>query len=136
MTSSPRIVIDNNVLISRLLLPGSVPGRAVRKAIDTAQVLVSEDTLAELAIVLARSKFDPYLTIGDRQEFMRLFGRVAERVPITYKAHACRDRKDNNVLEVAVNGRADLIITGDHDLLALRVFQEIPIITPSEYLRT
>jgi predicted nucleic acid-binding protein len=58
-------------------------------------------------------------------------GRVTERVPITYIVHACRDRKDNMILEVAVNGRADLIITGDQkNLLTLGTFQTIPIITP------
>jgi putative PIN family toxin of toxin-antitoxin system len=134
MTTSPRIVIDNNVLISRLLLPGSVPGRAVRKAVDTGQLLVSDSTLTELANVLARQKFDAYVTISDRQEFIRLLGRIAERIPITYTVHACRDPKDNMILEVAVNGRADLIITGDQDLLALDVFQEVPIVTPASFL--
>jgi putative PIN family toxin of toxin-antitoxin system len=130
----PRIVVDNNVLISRLLLPASVPGRAVRKAIDSGQLLVSDATLTELATVLARPKFDPYVTIGDRQEFIRLLGRVAERIPITYTIHACRDPKDNMILELAVNGRADLIVTGDQDLLALNAVREIPIITPVTYL--
>lgn len=134
MTTRPRIVIDNNVLISRLLLPGSVPGRAVRKAVDAGQLLVSDATLAELAAVLARPKFDPYITIADRQEFIRLLGRIAERIPITYTVHACRDPKDNMILEVAVNGHADLILTGDQDLLTLRTFQEIPITSPSSYI--
>jgi putative PIN family toxin of toxin-antitoxin system len=112
----------------------SIPGEAVRKAIDTSQLLVSDATLFELATVLARPKFDPYITIGDRQEFIRLVGRVAERIPITYAVHACRDRKDNMILEVAVNGNADLIVTGDQDLLTLHVIQSIPIITPASYL--
>ncbi len=134
MNRPPRIVVDNNVLISRLLLPASVPGRAVRKAIDSGQLLVSDATLTELATVLARPKFDPYVTIGDRQEFIRLLGRVAERIPITYTIHACRDPKDNMILELAVNGQADLIVTGDQDLLALNAVREIPIITPVIYL--
>jgi putative PIN family toxin of toxin-antitoxin system len=134
MTSSHRIVVDTNVLVSRLLLPGSTPGRAVRKAVDTGQLLISDAAMAELAAVLARSKFDPYVTIGDRQEFIRLLGRVAERVPITYTVHVCRDPKDNMLLELAVNGSADLIVTGDQDLLVLHVYQDIPIITPAAYV--
>jgi uncharacterized protein len=134
MTSSHRVVVDTNVLVSRLLLPGSIPGQAVRKAVDTGQLLISDDMMAELAAVLSRSKFDPYVTIGDRQEFIRLLGRVAERIPITYTVHACRDPKDNMLLELAVNGSADLIVTGDQDLLVLRVYQEIPIITPAAYV--
>ena len=134
MTSPQRIVVDTNALVSRLLLPDSVPGQAVRKAVDTGQLLVSESTLVELADVLARPKFDRYLTIKDRQQFLRLLGRVAELVPIVYRVKACRDSTDDKFLELAVNGEADLIMTGDDDLLALDPFQDIPIVAPAAYL--
>jgi uncharacterized protein len=130
-----RVVIDNNALISRLLLPVSVPGRAVRKAVDTGRLLVSEPVLAELADVLGRPKFDPYVSLEDRQQFLRLLGRIAEMVPISYTVHACRDPRDDKFLELAVNGSADVIITGDRDLLALNPFRNIPIITPAEFLK-
>ncbi len=83
-----------------------------------------------------RPKFDRYISISNRQEFIRLPGRVAEMVPITYTIRACRDPKDDKILEVAVNGSANLIITGDSDLLALHPFQDIAIVSPSSYLRT
>ncbi len=130
-----RVVIDNNALISRLLLPASVPARAVRKAVETAQLLVSEPLLTELADVLSREKFDPYISLGDRQQFLRLLGRVAEVVPITYTIRACRDPKDDMLLELAVNGSADVVVTGDKDLLALNPFRGIPILTPARYLK-
>ena len=101
-----RIVADTNVLISRLLLPESVPGRAVRKAVDESQLLVSEATMDELAGVLGRAKFDPYLSIAERQAFLRLLGRIAEMVPIVRVVRACRDPRDDKFLEAAVNGRA------------------------------
>jgi uncharacterized protein len=134
MADRARVVVDNNALVSRLLIPASVPGRAVRKAVDEARLLVSEATLEELADVLARPKFDPYVGIADRQEFLRLLGRVAELVPITFTVRACRDPKDDKFLELAINGRADLIVTGDRDLLELNPFRGIPIMTPAEYL--
>ena len=84
MVPRERIVVDNNALVSRLLLPDSAPARAVRKAVDNGQLLVSEATLTELADVLARAKFDRYVTIEDRQQFLKLLGSVAELVPITY----------------------------------------------------
>ena len=129
-----RIVVDTNALISRLLLPRSAPGKAVRQAIDAGQVLVSEATLAELADVLARSKFASYVSIEDRQQFIRLLGRVAEMAPITHMIRACRDSKDDKFLEVAVNGAASVIITGDKDLLFLNPFRKIAIVTPAQYL--
>jgi uncharacterized protein len=129
-----RIVVDTNVLISRLLLPWSVSGRAVRKAVEVGQLLVSTATMEELAGVLGRAKFDPYLTVADRQEFIRLLGRIAELVPIVRAVRACRDPGDDKFLEAAVNGAADLILTGDRDLQQLHPFMGIAILGPAAYL--
>lgn len=134
MKTRERLVVDTNALISRLLLPRSVAGRAVRKAVDEGRLLVSEPTLTELAEVLSRSKFDAYVSIEDRQTFMRLLGQAAELVPIARRVRVCRDPKDDMFLEVALNGEADLVITGDRDLLVLNPFQNIPIIAPAAYL--
>ncbi len=135
MRTRQRIVGDTNALVSRLLLPASVPGQAVRKAVDNGILLVSEATMNELADVLARPKFDRYITLEDRQQFLRLLGRLAEFVPIVYPVHACRDPKDNKFLEVALNGNAELIITGDADLLALHPWERIAIVSPADYLK-
>lgn len=134
MKDRQRLVLDTNVLISRLLLPGSVPAQAARKAVDSGQLLISEATMLELVEVLGRPKFDRYIAIEDRQQFLRLLGRIAELVPIVHTVHACRDPKDDKFLEAAVNGNAGLIITGDADLLALYPFQNIAILTPAAYL--
>ena len=53
---------------------------------------------------------------------------IAELVPITERIAACRDPTDDKFLELAVSGRADLIVTGDADLLTLNPFRSIPII--------
>ena len=135
MRPRERIVADVNVLISRLLLPSSVPGQAVRKAVDSGLLLVSEATMNELADVLARPKFDRYVSLGDRRQFLRLLGRLAEFVPVVYPVRACRDPLDDKFLEVALNGKADLILTGDADLLALDPWRGIEIVSPADYLR-
>lgn len=135
MEARERIVADSNALVSRLLLPVSVPGRAVHKAVDHGVLLVSDATMNELADVLARPKFDRYISLEDRQQFLRLLGRLAEFVPIVYPVRACRDPNDDKFLEVAVNGRADLILTGDADLLALHPWQGIAILSPAKYLK-
>src|SRR4051794_29826628 len=135
MSERRRIVVDTNTLVSRLLLPRSVPAQAVRKAADKGRLLVSDATMAGLAEVLARAKFAPYVSVEERQRFLRLLGRIAELVPILHRVQACRDPKDDKFLEVAVNGAADLIVSGDGDLLDLVEFQGIPIITAAAYLR-
>ena len=86
-----RVVVDTNVLISRLLAPHGTAGRAVRHAVDTAQLLISRAMIEELAEVVSRPKFDPYLTIEERQTFVRLLGRIAELVPVVGEVRACRD---------------------------------------------
>lgn len=130
-----RVVLDSNLLVSGLLLPGSVPGQAFDRAIHTGEILISEAMLNELADVLSRPKFNRYVSIKDREEFLRLLSRVANIVPITYTIHACRDPKDDAVLEVAVNGEAHRIVTGDRDLLSLNPFRGIPIVTPAKYIK-
>ncbi len=115
-------------------MPDSVPARAVRKAVAEARLLVSDATLVELADGLSRAKFDPYVSIADRQQFLRLLGRITEMVPVVHTIRACRDPRDDKFLELAVNGEADIIVTGDDDLLVLDPFRDIPIITPAAYL--
>jgi putative PIN family toxin of toxin-antitoxin system len=129
-----RVVVDTNVLVSRLLLARSVAASAVRKAVDRGQLLASEATLEELSEVLSRRSLNPYVSVKDRQEFIRLLGRIVELVPITMRIQACRDPKDDKFLELAVNGSADLIVTGDKDLLVLDPFRGISIIRPARYI--
>jgi len=136
VSDTPRLVFDTNTLISHLLIPSSLPAKAVAKGLREGQIIVSDDSLGELAEVLSRHKFDRYISFQDRQEFFRYFGRVVERIPIIRTVKACRDPKDDKILELAVNGRASCIITGDRDLLALHPFQSIPITTPARYLNT
>lgn len=133
---SARIVIDTGVLVSQLLLANSLPAEAVRKAIENGRLLVSKATLMELADVLGRSKFDAYVSLADRQQFIRRLGRIAEVVPILRQIKACRDPDDDKFLDVAVNGDADLIVSSDQDLLTLHPFMGIPILTPADYLKT
>lgn len=134
MKDRQRVVLDTNVLISRLLLPDSIPGKAVRLAIDRSQLLLSDAALEELADVLARPKFDRYVTSAQRQEFIRLLGRIAEMIPIIHSIRECRDPRDNKFLELAVNGDANLVVSGDRDLLALHPFRDVAILTPADYL--
>jgi putative PIN family toxin of toxin-antitoxin system len=136
MSDRPRIVVDTNALISRLLLPASVAGRAVRRAIEEGQLLVSEAGMLELAEVLSRRKFDRYVSREERKQFLHLLGGIVELVPIVMTVRACRDPKDDKFLEVAVNGEANLVITGDRGLLALHPFRGITIMSPGHYLES
>jgi len=138
MIEEHRLVLDTNTLISRVLMPGGVAGRAVDKALSEGLPLVSEETMAELVRVLNRSKFDRYVSIEDRQQFIRLLGGIVRMVPIRHRIAVCRDPKDDMFLHVALNGEARTLITGDQDLLVLHESFErkhgLRIVSPSDYL--
>ena len=135
MRTRQGIVIDTNVFVSRLLLPESLPAKAVRKARREGRLLVSEATMDELADVLARPRLDRYVSLKDRKQYLREVGRIVKLIPIIQIVRECRDPRDDKFLEVTLNGRADVIITGDADLLALRPWREIEILTPGGYLK-
>nr|VFJ77589.1 MAG: putative toxin-antitoxin system toxin component, PIN family [Candidatus Kentron sp. FW] len=116
-----------------MLTPGGVAAKAVDHVLASGILLVSEDTMNELARVLDRPKFDSYISREDRRRFIELLGGVARIVPVARKVHACRDPKDDMFLNVALNGEAKAIITGDGDLLALDPFHGMRIITPAEF---
>ncbi|MSP02209.1 MAG: putative toxin-antitoxin system toxin component, PIN family [Acetobacteraceae bacterium] len=73
-------------------------------------------------------KIAPFFLDRVRQVFA-----AAELVIVTEAVTECRDPMDDKFLELAVNGRADPIITGDTDLLVLNPFRGIPIITPAAF---
>lgn len=129
-----RLVLDTNTWVSRLLLPGSVTALAVDRALTLGRLLVSEATLEELADVLARPKFDRYVSRADRREFIHQLASIVEIVPVLRRIQACRDPRDDCFLELAVNGQASHIISGDKDLLVLDPFMQVRILTPAGFL--
>lgn len=135
MKNTNSIVLDTNILISYLLAPKSIPAMAVKKALHENEIVVSDETLNEIADVLSRKKFDKYISAQDRQEFFRKLAIIARNIPIINKIKACRDAKDDKFLELAVNANAKIIITGDSDLLELNPFQGIQIIKPAQYIK-
>jgi putative PIN family toxin of toxin-antitoxin system len=135
MTREPRVVIDTNVLVSFFLRRGSTPWRAVRDVLECGELLVSDDTFAELEEVLRRPKFDRYVARAIREQFLTALPEFATQVAIAEPIAACRDPQDDEFLEAAVNGRPDFLVTGDRDLLAMRTFRSVAIVSPSRHLR-
>ena len=130
-----RTVFDTNAIVSALLFNDSPPGRALIHALDTGTILVYAALAQELQDVLNRPRFDRYVTREERDEFLMAFMREAELVEITETVEASRDPKDDQILELAVSGNADCIVTGDDDLLTLNPFRGVAIITPADFLR-
>ncbi|MGI9289481.1 MAG: putative toxin-antitoxin system toxin component, PIN family [Pseudomonadales bacterium] len=129
-----RVVIDTNAWVSRLLIADSVPAKAVDKALAQTDVVVSEATMEELADVLSRDKWDRYVSLEDRQAFIRRLLHVTTMVPVLSEITDCRDPKDNQFLALALDAEADCIVSGDKDLLVLQPWRGIEIVTPADFL--
>lgn len=130
-----RVVFDTNVIISALLFSGSAPARAFTRTLNRGTILVSNELVGELTGVLQRDKFDRYVTLEERETFLDSLILESALIEITEAVQACRDPSDDRVLEVAVNGNATHIVTGDADLLVLNPFRGVEIVTPAEFLR-
>lgn len=129
-----RVVVDTNVWISRLLLSNSVSARAVDKALAQFEVVVSEASVEELADALSREKFDRYVSLQDREEFLRRLLQVTTMVSVLSEITDCRDPKDNRFLALALDSESDCVVSGDDHLLALNPWRGIRIVSPRAFL--
>jgi putative PIN family toxin of toxin-antitoxin system len=129
-----RFVFDTNVLISALLLRGSVSRRAFDCALANGRLLLSFELLAEVNEVLGRKRFRRYVEEADARRFLAALAREAEWVEVATTISACRDPKDDKILALAVDGRASCVVTGDEDLLSLDPFRGIRIGRPDQFL--
>lgn len=133
---TPRAVFDTNVLISALLFPGSVSERAFAFSLSGAAVAVTSTAiLAELEGVLKR-KFRR--AAAEAREIATFVREVSECVePAIVIDAVAKDPADNVILECAVWGRADFLVTGDKaHLLPLDPYRGIRIVSPREFLAT
>ena len=128
-----RVVIDTNVLISGLFSTTSTPALAVEKAVTKAQLIATTGTLHELIEKLLLLKFDRYVRRERREALLQRVASIVEIVEVLQAVRASRDPKDDKFLEAAVNGRANVLVTGDRDLLDLNPFRGIAIVTPADY---
>ena len=130
-----RVVVDTNVFVSAALKESSWPAIAVRWVDKYGILLKSLGTEQEVMQVLQRPRFAPKILPLFTDNLSRMFA-AAELVTITERVAVCRDPKDDKFLELALNGRADLIISGDADLLVLDQFRNIPIIDQATFGRS
>jgi putative PIN family toxin of toxin-antitoxin system len=130
-----RVVVDTNALISGQLSTTSTPALALEKVVTNAQLVATSETLRELIEKLLSPRFDRYVSRECRDALLQRVAYLVEIVEALQPVRASRDPRDDKFLEAAVNGRADVIVTGDRDLLDLNPFRGIAILTPADYLR-
>lgn len=133
-----RAVIDTNVLLSGLLWRGAPHALIGHVQAGTLAMVSSPALLAELAEVISRVKFDDILARSNtsRERSLAEVRQLAEViVPPPLPQPVCRDPDDDHVLACALAAQADLIVSGDADLLDLREYRSIRIVAAAEALR-
>lgn len=131
-----RAVIDTNVLISAIFWPGKPKQLLNKMRRGKITFLTSEVLLTELKQVLTRADKPFRLSEEEASRVLASIRDLAEVVLPHSTVTRCRDEADDRVLECALDGRADWIITGDTDLLELHPFEGIKITNVAEFLRT
>jgi len=128
-----RVIIDTNLLISFLI--GGEHSK-LDPIFDSSEfsVLFSSELLEEFTEVAARPKFASYVEPSDLQNLLRLFDDLGESISVTSSINRCRDPKDDFLLALAVDGQADYLVTGDHDLLEIGSIEKTAIVTFSSFM--
>ena len=130
--SFSRAVFDTNIFLSALLFDGN-PGLVLEMVrAGKIQLIVSPAILTELSFIL-KSKFS--WDDEDIREALMAVGRIAVFVKPAHRLRILADDADNRVLECALEGGADCIISGDHHLLKLGEFRGVPILRASDFLK-
>lgn len=127
-----KVVVDTNVLISGFLWQGT-PKKTIDKFRfnESYELILSPELLHEFETkLLKRFRIAPTIV----KQWMDELARYAELVIPNYTTKVCRDEKDNMVLDTTLAGKGEFIVTGDKDLLSLGIYQNIKIVTPSEFL--
>jgi putative PIN family toxin of toxin-antitoxin system len=127
-----RVVFDTNIFISALVIPGSLAEKAILKIIEERDsLLISADIINEVLSVLS-SKFG-----RDREELSHVavtLSEIAELMKPTRGIKIFKDEPDNRILECAIYGEANLLVTGDKEILQLREYKGVKIISLRAYL--
>ena len=127
-----RVVLDTNIFVASIVADGLCRD-LVRVRIRPHTIITSKPLLDELRRTLrVKFKADP-----DKLPLLSALHEQAEIVvPVSPGERACRDKDDDVVLATALAGKADIIVTGDDDLLVLKKFRGIRILSPRRFLET
>jgi len=126
-------VVDTNVFVRALL--GSPINRKIIFSLrdNKFRLLISDELFDELLDVVTRPKFRDIFIPEAVDKLIESIKTQAEFVKPSQRVTICRDIEDQKILECALE-RADIIVSNDNDLLVLKTFHNIPIITPKEFL--
>jgi len=127
-----RLILDTNLWVSFLI---SSKFEKLDELLfnQKSKLLFSQELLEEFVAVAKRPKLRKYISKDELEDLLEIIDEVAEFVNVTSEITECRDPKDNFLLSLAVDGKADYLLTGDKDLLVLKKIGKTEIRTISEF---
>lgn len=106
--------------------------KLVRYCLENGALVFSSPTFDELRTRLYKPKFDPYISIEFRNQLLHDFNASAVWVETGKVGKYCRDRDDDVFIETALQSKADLLISGDQDLLTAKSVKLVRIVSPAQ----
>ena len=128
------IVFDASALVSAALKVDSVPERALLRAEEVDVFALSPAVEREIVEVFNRPKFAQAIRQERREYLLGILRDEAVWFEPTVRVVDCRDPKDDKYLELALAAGAEIIVSGDDDLLVLHPWRGVRILRPAEYL--
>ena len=125
---SKKVILDTNLWISFLI---THKFDKLDFLIETSKIklIFSNELIEEFLTVAKRPKFSKYFSDTDIKEILRLFKEYGKLIKVKSNITECRDLKDNFLLNLSVDGKADYLVTGDTDLLVIKKIQDTDIVT-------
>ncbi len=133
-----RVVLDTNVIISATLIEGGNEDRIIRAwGRGAFELVLSPQIVEEMGRVLSYERLRKFRWMTE-EEIVTLLQTLATEgilVPGKVTVKASRDPEDDKFLAAALEAQADYIVTGDKDLLDLKAYKNVRIVTPARFLR-
>ncbi len=130
--NQPKVILDTNIWIS-FLISKKLSWLDKLFYQQKIQLLFSHDLLAEFLTVIQKPKLKDLFPPFDVDQLIQLIERYSQLIAIQSNIQACRDPKDNFLLNLAIDGKADYLVTGDLDLLDMQTIGKTEIISLANF---
>lgn len=127
------MILDTNLWIS-FLISGRFKDLDELLLEGKIKLIFSQESVEEFLTVAKRPKFGKYFSDDNIKDLLRMFDKYGKLVDVTISVDACRDYKDNFLLSLAVESKADFLISGDANLLVMKNFKKTKILSWTDFL--
>jgi putative PIN family toxin of toxin-antitoxin system len=129
-----KIILDTNLWISFLITKQFTQ---IDQLIESKKIILifSDELITEFIDVVNRPKFEKYFSKKDIKKILYYFDDFGELIKVKSDIKLCRDPKDDFLLNLSVDSKADYLITGDNDLLVLDKIERTQIMTFTEFIK-